>query len=83
MSVISKIIDLVASYIEMFIIFEIYTELFIKNRRVENIQRRKLIVTFLGTALVFICNQISVFSYFIPFKKSKAFILHFRSFHAK
>lgn len=64
MSVISKIIDLVASYIEMFIIFEIYTELFIKNRRVENIQRRKLIVTFLGTALIFICNHISVFSYF-------------------
>lgn len=64
MNIVCKLVDLTASYLELFVLYEIYTELFEKNKRRKNIQNRKILVTIVGTIMIALCNQVSVFSYF-------------------
>ena len=65
MSIVCNLIDLAASYLELFVLYEIYTELFEKNRRKNDLKNAKLWVVFVGTIVIALCNHVSVFSYFI------------------
>lgn len=64
MSIVCNLIDLAASYLELFVLYEIYTELFEKNRRKNDLKNAKLWVVFVGTIVIALCNHVSVFSYF-------------------
>lgn len=64
MNIVYKLVDLVASCIEIFILYEIYNELFSIYRRKENMQSRKVVMTVIGIFFVSVCNYVSVFSYF-------------------
>lgn len=64
MSIVSKLVDLAASYLELFVLYEIYTELFEKNKRKSVFRNSKVWVTFVGTLVIALCNYVSVFSYF-------------------
>lgn len=64
MNIVYKLVDLVASCIEIFILYEIYNELFSIYRRKENMQSRKVVMTVIGIFFVSVCNYVSAFSYF-------------------
>jgi len=64
MSMVYKIVDFAASYLELFVLYEIYSELFEKNKCWKSMTKAKIIVTAIGTVLVAVCNHISIFSYF-------------------
>ncbi|MBQ8802788.1 MAG: GHKL domain-containing protein [Tyzzerella sp.] len=64
MNIVYKLVDFIASYIELFVLYEIYAELFAKNIRKKNILSIKILATVVGAIMVAICNHVSIFSYF-------------------
>lgn len=62
MGIIYEIAEILASFIELLILYKIYTLFFYKRR--EGNEKEELLIIVLGTVLVQVCNQISAVSYF-------------------
>lgn len=63
MTVIYNCIDLLASFIELYILYKIYADLFAAVN-VRNQNRKLLLFSILGVLLVKVCNHVAAFSYF-------------------
>ena len=63
MSILFESIEIVASFIEFFILYKIYNILFHEQRRNGNV-KVDIILAMLGTGIIEICNHISLFSYY-------------------
>ncbi len=62
MGIIYEIAEIMASFVELLILYRIYN-LFFHRRRQGN-EKEEVLVVALGTVLVQVCNHISIFSYF-------------------
>lgn len=62
MGIIYEVVEIVASFIELLILYKIYNLFF--HRRRESNEKEEVLVVALGTVLVQVCNHISIISYF-------------------
>ena len=63
MNIVYNGIEILASFVEVFVLYKIYSILLYKQRGKQNfILDRELAI--IGTVLIQICNHVSIFSYF-------------------
>lgn len=63
MSYIYTSIELLASFIEIFILYKIYEQAIMDTRNFYS-KSMEIIAAIAGTLLIYVCNQISMFSYY-------------------
>ncbi|HIT91287.1 MAG TPA: sensor histidine kinase [Candidatus Merdenecus merdavium] len=59
-----KSVNLIASFIEIFLLYKVYSNLLYKYRRKENSLKNEIILGIIGTLIIIVCNNIEVFSFF-------------------
>ena len=63
MNIFYKMVELLATFIEMYILYEVYASIFSKHKRIIN-YNLKYLFTCIGTVIIQACNHVTMFSYF-------------------